>query len=116
MIKPCVILNGQVINIGPWDYQIKTIEISPEMFDDNGNKIDEARFQEVVSNPLPDGAVIEELDIAEDTNGGQYVIGTAPQESNLQKIDRLLHELAVARQKQDLMQLALDDLILGGVV
>jgi len=116
MIKPCVILDGQVINIGPWDYQIQTVEKTPPQFDEDGNLVSEAEYEEVVNNPLPVGAVLEDRDIEQDEDGGFRVVGTVQPESSAQKIARLELELAAAQQKQDLMQSALDDLILGGMI
>lgn len=48
--KQCVILDGQVINIGPWD--------------DMGG-----------TNPIPEGATIEEREVAQGEDGGWYVVG-----------------------------------------
>jgi hypothetical protein len=46
-------LNGQIINIGEWDYCITT--------DDEGS--------ELVSNPLPDGAIEEDVEYVHDAKG-----------------------------------------------
>jgi hypothetical protein len=50
MIKKCVVLNGKVINIGEWD-------------DMNG------------TNPMPEGATIEEHDFEYDPDHGWYEVG-----------------------------------------
>jgi hypothetical protein len=50
MIKECVVLNGKVINVGPWD--------------DQGG-----------SNPIPDGAVVEERDFEYHPDRGWYEVG-----------------------------------------
>lgn len=50
MLKECVVLNGQIINIGEWD-------------DQEGK------------NPLPEGAVIEERGITQNSDGG-WVLAT----------------------------------------
>lgn len=74
MQKPCVVLNGQIINIGPWD-------------DQNGE------------NPLPEGAEIVEMEVEQDEMGGWYVVGHEPPEAPQQKIARLEAELAAAREE-----------------
>lgn len=52
MKQTVVVLDGKIINVGDWDYQIK--------LDDQEN--------EVVANPLPEGAVIEEREITLSTD------------------------------------------------
>lgn len=73
MRKECVILNGQVINIGPWD--------------DMGG-----------INPMPDGAVIEEREIEIGPDGGLYVVGEPRPETPEQKIARLESELTAVKE------------------
>lgn len=58
MIKECVVLNGAVINVGPWDYQY--IEINGE---------------QVAQNPLPDGAVVESRDLDYSNDRGWHEAG-----------------------------------------
>ena len=74
MMKECVVLNGKVINIGPWD-------------DMDG------------TNPMPEGAVIEEREVAQDADGGWYVVGVERPETPSQKITRLESELAATREE-----------------
>ncbi len=59
--KPCVILDGKVINIGPWD-------------DLNG------------TNPMPDGAVVEERDVEQGSDGGWYVVGEPRPKTSQERI------------------------------
>ena len=59
MIKDCVVLDGKIINIGPWDYQYKEL----------GGK-------QVAQNPLPEGAVVEGRDIVNAPDGGLIEAGT----------------------------------------
>lgn len=72
MRKECVILNGQVINIGPWD--------------DMGG-----------TNPLPEGAVVEEREVAQGEDGGWYVVGESrpktPQE-RITELEQLVADMA----------------------
>lgn len=51
MMKTCVILNGQIINIGEWDYQYTEI---------NG--------EQTAQNPFPDGATIGERAMEQDAD------------------------------------------------
>jgi len=76
MIKECVVLNGKIINIGEWDYQIQQREVKPPEYDEEGNIVKEAVFEDKVMNPMPEGAVIEERDFEYDPNYGWYEVGT----------------------------------------
>lgn len=77
MIKECVVLNRKVINIGPWDYQMQQVEVSPAEYDENGNVVKEAVYEEEAMNPLPEGAVTEQRDFEYDEDRGWYEIGTS---------------------------------------
>ena len=68
MLKECVVLNGQIINIGPWDYQIQPVQVG---IDDEGNPI----YEDQITNPLPEGAVIEQRDFTYDDIRGWYETG-----------------------------------------
>lgn len=64
MIKKCITLNGEIINIGDWEYLIETIYKKDEkgnvLYDENNNPI----IDKIVNtNPLPEGAIEEELDV-----------------------------------------------------
>lgn len=59
MMKPCVVLNGKVINVGDWDYQYTEVD-----------------GEQVAQNPLPEGAVIEEREFEYDEDRGWYEVGT----------------------------------------
>lgn len=79
MIKPCVFdADGNLINIGEWDYGIQKIEVEPAEYDEEGNEIKEAVYEDVVTNPLPDGANIEEREVEYDPDRGWYLVGTVP--------------------------------------
>lgn len=92
MRKECVILNGRVINIGPWDYQYQMVQVGE---DEEGNPI----YEERAMNPMPEGAVIEEREIEIGPDGGLYVVGEPRPESPEQKIARLESELAATREE-----------------
>jgi hypothetical protein len=66
MIKECVVLNGDVINIGPWDYYKQQVQTG---IDGNGSPI----YEEQVTNPLPEGAATEEREIEVSPDGGLIV-------------------------------------------
>lgn len=70
MLKECVILNGQIINIGQWDYQIMRVEIEPAKINDAGDIIMEAVYEDRVTNPIPEGAVIEQRNFIQNSDSG----------------------------------------------
>lgn len=76
MMKECVILNGKIINFGPWDYQIQSFEIEPPQYNDNGDVIKEGVYEDRPTNPLPDGSTIEQRDVEYDVDRGWYEVGT----------------------------------------
>lgn len=76
MIKTCVTLDGKIINIGEWDYQKQQIEVSPPEYDEDGNVVREAVFEDRIMNPMPEGAVIEERNFEYDHDRGWYEVGT----------------------------------------
>jgi hypothetical protein len=84
MLKQCVILNGQIINIGEWDYQIQPFELEPPQYNDDGELIQEGIYEDRPTNPLPEGATVEERDMEYDADRGWYEVGTvsAPTESD----------------------------------
>ncbi|AWB45268.1 hypothetical protein DCC85_14235 [Paenibacillus sp. CAA11] len=90
MIKECVLLNGQVINIGPWDYQKERVLINPGE--------DEPLFEERINNPLPEDAEIVEMEVTQSEDGGWYAKDYLPQPSEL---DRMGAEI-VARELEAL--------------
>ena len=51
MTQTVITLNGEVINIGPWDFKI----------DDDG----------VIQNPMPAGAIEEQREVVEMADGGK---------------------------------------------
>lgn len=67
--KPCVILDGKVINIGPWD--------------DQGGL-----------NPMPEGAVIEEREVYQGEDGGWYVVGETRPKTPQEEINELKQLIA----------------------
>lgn len=71
MIKSCVLLNGQVINIGDWDYQYEQVEVTPAVVDEETKEIiTPAEYETVARNPLPEGAIIEEVEVTQNADGG----------------------------------------------
>ena len=39
MLKECVVLNGKVINIGPWDYRVEEVEVTPAVIDEETKEV-----------------------------------------------------------------------------
>jgi hypothetical protein len=82
MIKECVILNDEVINIGPWDYNRQQVLVSPAEYDDEGSITKEAEYEEQTTNPLPEGATIDEREIEVAPDGGLVVKGSVQSASD----------------------------------
>lgn len=78
MIKKCYVLDGKVINIGDWEYFKKQVEVYPADYDEKGNIVKDAVFKEVITNPLPEGAVEEQREFEGNDIGGWYEVGKAP--------------------------------------
>lgn len=58
--------DGEIINIGPWDYQITKVETG-EIGEDG-----EAVLVDQVGNPLPEGAVSGMAEVVQGPDGGWY--------------------------------------------
>lgn len=94
MMKTCVVLNGNIINIGEWDYQIQPFELSPAVLDEEGNVVTEAVYEDRATNPLPVGAVLEERDFEYDSERGWYEVGTSAPSSPQDRITELEQTVA----------------------
>jgi hypothetical protein len=71
MIKKCWFdADGNLINIGEWDTQLEQVEVEPEKYDEQGNKIADAVYYTVERNPLPEGAYCEEREVIQTEDGG----------------------------------------------
>lgn len=88
MMKTCVVLNGDVINVGEWDYQKQTVVVTPAEFDEEGYIIEEAVYEEVAMNPQPEGATIEERDFKYSEEHGWRETGWVPPLSELEKLQQ----------------------------
>ncbi|MMZ49670.1 hypothetical protein D1872_113740 [compost metagenome] len=92
MIKECVVLNGVVVNIGPWDYKKVKIQLPVE-------EGQEPEYEEIITNPLPEGAEIVELEITEGPDGGLYPVGQLPPKSEIQKLKEELQQVQANADK-----------------
>jgi hypothetical protein len=99
MIKDVVVLNSKVINIGPWDEQIRPVLVSPSEYDDEGNVTKEALYEDRVMNPMPEGAVIEEREIEVAPDGGLIVKGSAQPTSD-ELLGQQLAEMKIQTMRQ----------------
>ena len=97
MIKEVVLLNGQVINIGQWEYMTESVEVEPGKFEDR------------VLNPLPVGAEIQEMEVEQDVSGGWYVVGLSP-ESHQSPTDLIGAELTALKLQGIQLQQTVDAL------
>lgn len=79
-IKKCIFdRDGNLINIGDWDYDIQPVEVYPAIRDEEtGEIIREAIIEEVALNPLPDGAYEEEREVEYNDRDGWYIAGQRP--------------------------------------
>jgi hypothetical protein len=94
MIKSCVLTNGMVEHIGEWNYQF--IDIDGE---------------QIPQNPLPEGAVIVDLEVYQDADGAWRVVGHEPPLDNTTALALALAELAEAQEVDKTeIQLALAEL------
>ena len=92
MLKECVILNGQIVNIGEWDYQIQQVRIGED---------EPPVYEDMITNPLPEGATIEHRDFEYDPDRGWYEVGTVTPPT--------------AEDRLATMESALMELLLGGL-
>ncbi|MMZ48456.1 hypothetical protein D1872_101260 [compost metagenome] len=103
MIKECVVLNDEAINIGPWDYKFQQVLMSPAEYDDEGNVVKEAAYEEQITNPLPEGATIEQREIEEAPDGGLIVKGSAQSTSDELLGQELAQIKLQSMQQQELL-------------
>lgn len=79
MKKTVIRLDGQIINIGEWDYRIEELleddREKPIRFTAHGNPaaFEQKKVGEVIHNPLPEGAVITEEEVTVRADGGLAV-------------------------------------------
>lgn len=104
MIRQCVVLNGQVINIGEWDYQTEQVETKPAIIDEETQEaIEPAEYETVIRNPLPDGAEFVDIEVVVGADGGLYPADYTPPKTDKERIEELESE-------NTMLQLALADL------
>lgn len=101
MIKKCYVLNGEIINIGEWDYSKDQVVISQAEYDEEGNVTKEAVFEEVIKNPLPVGTLEEERDFEYNEERGWFEKGK-PLKPN--EIEILQSKLNSATQQLDFQE------------
>lgn len=89
MMRDCIIdVNGKIINIGEWDYQIqpvqvgmKTVVVKETVLDEKGNIIEpevteeQPVYEDKATNPLPSDAVLEQRDIVKASDGSLVEFG-----------------------------------------
>lgn len=97
MMKECAVLNGKVINIGPWDYMVQDVEVG---LDEAGNSI----YEDRITNPLPEGTIIEEREFEYSEDYGWREVGTT----------RPKTQVEIMQEQIDGLTLTLGDLILAG--
>lgn len=70
MMKNCVLLNGNLENVGEWNYDIRSVEVTPAVKDEDGNIAAEAVYEDQTFNPLPEGATTEQREVIQNADGG----------------------------------------------
>lgn len=72
-MRKVITLNGSLIHIGEWEYLPYTDRVVNNPYLGEGDAPEDwdfdIKFVEVVSNPLPEGAIEEELEIVESAKG-----------------------------------------------
>lgn len=82
-IKTCVFdAGGNLINIGDWDERVQSVQVG---VDDDGEPIYEQR----PTNPLPEGAVIEEREVVYDDKYGWRLADAPMPVSDKERIEAL---------------------------
>lgn len=88
MLKECVVLNGKVINIGPWDYRVEEVEVTPAVVDEETKEVVvQAVTEMVVQNPLPIGSSIETRDFEYTDDKGWYEVGYVHEPSLQERLE-----------------------------
>lgn len=87
-IKTVVVLDGEIINIGEWDYQYYQVE--------NG--------EQVAGNPLPKGAVSEEREMRYTEEFGWREVGWDPPKT----------ENEILKERLEATEIALMELLMEG--
>ncbi|WP_042207429.1 hypothetical protein [Paenibacillus durus] len=106
MIKTCLRLNDQIINIGPWDEQVVKVLVTPAEYDQEGNVTQEDVYEDRVINPLPEGAETVELDVEYGPDRGWYVVGS---DNHPTEIEQLQQRLDASETELTNTQIALAD-------
>lgn len=88
-------LNDEIINIGEWDYKHEQIEVEPVEYDEEGNEVKPAIYEQQVTNPLPEGAVIEDRDFEYNEDRGWFETGTVPPKTELEVLKETVDQLVI---------------------
>jgi len=96
--KECTVVNGEIWNIGPWDYQFRAIQTGT---DNEGNPI----IEEVPMNPFPENGVIEHRWFRYTEERGWYEEGTEPILNTNDQLNRNLTELFVLLIKKNVIEI-----------
>lgn len=96
--KECTVVNGEIWNIGPWDYQYRTIQIGTG---EDGTPITE----EVATYPFPENGVIEHRWFRYSEERGWYEEGTEPILNTNDQLNRNLTELFAMLIKKNVIEI-----------
>lgn len=91
MLKTVVLLNGEIINIGEWDYKYEYIT----SYDEDDNDV----IEKVAQNPFPNGAEIAEMEMEFFEGHGWQVVGFVPPITEIEQI-----RLEMARGNAELFE------------
>lgn len=95
-LTECVVLNGKVINIGPWDYKEQYVEVTKGV------------YEKRIRNPIPEGAEIVMKEVVEGPDGGLYQADYIPPKSDVEFLGGQLVEKEI-----QIMSLQNDNEFLG---
>lgn len=84
MIKTCVFdANGNLINIGEWDYMVRPVQVGVD--EETGDPI----YEDQPTNPLPEGAYTEEREVVYDEVYGWRLADDPEPVSDKERIEAL---------------------------
>lgn len=126
-LKKVVKLNSKIINVGEWDYQEYSVVVNQKQIDDankhNASVENEEDYVEVPSpiievrqeNPLPDGAVVEEVEMTYTEEHGWRETNWIQPLTQEEKIAKLEQEKEKLAETLDMVLTEIIPSILGGI-
>jgi len=126
-LKKVIKLNNEIINVGEWDYQEYSVVVNQKQIDEankhNSSMENEEDYVEVPSplfkiehgNPLPDGAVVEEVEMTYTEEHGWRETGWTQPLTQEEKIAKLEEEKEKLAETLDMVLTEIIPNIVGGI-